>query len=656
MKRAIIIIILATLICAVVLGEEVLYKVSVGPGGGVFKTGGVYDYIALGTTYGGLAKFGITKDLEVGIQGAYLYTYPGSNIDFYPFLLRNPSTGAIYPHTAFHPPGNSFLYREVPPDFGGAYRVIDGDTVSYKTYSERARFSMETNENLPFRLEFIPIELFFQWRSFTHTIFNPYLQFGGGLLFWSVKDENTKEVVEVADERGTYDWEQTDDIPDYDRLNWKEYKGRHFQAMFGFGFEVFPVEQVGIDVGFRGYYPFQDDFAEYTLDSLVGFFEVSGRLNFYYGGVRDTDKDGVVNKDDQCPDTPFGAVVDEFGCPIDSDGDAVYDGLDQCPNTPIGAVVDAVGCPFDGDGDGVYDGVDKCPDTPPGAKVDDTGCPVDTDKDGVPDHSDNCPNTPRGALVDSKGCPFDGDGDGVYDGIDKCPNTPVGTQVNEYGCPKTKADSDGDGVPDDMDKCPDTPRGARTDEFGCPEDSDEDQVPDFKDKCPNTPEGCIVDKDGCPLDGDGDGVCDGVDKCPNTPKEVQVKEDGCPKAKKLKKGESIRVKVYFETAKWDITRQAEEDLQEALRILKAYPEMRVMIEGHTDSRGSDEYNRELSIKRAMSVRSWLISQGIAGSRMETIGYGETRPVDTNDSADGRANNRRIEFRCIEHCAEEVEEQ
>ncbi|RKZ29435.1 hypothetical protein DRQ36_08630 [bacterium] len=627
------------------LTEEVQYKVSVGPGGGVIKTGGVYDYWALGTTYGGLAKFGITKDLEIGIQGGYGYVYPGGNIEIFPFLLRDAETKAIIDHTYFHPKGNGFRFNPDPPPI----------TTSY---TEKARFSMERNEDMHFRLNFIPIELFFQWRSFTHTIFNPYIQFGGGLLIWNVTDENSGEVLQVADIRDEYSFEYTDSVDHLPEssLHWTDYKGRYFQAMLGFGFEVFPVEQVGIDLGFRGYYPFKDDFGTYVLDTLSGVAEISARLNFYYGGVRDTDKDGVINKDDQCPDTPFGAIVDEFGCPVDSDGDGVYDGLDQCPNTPIGAVVDAVGCPSDGDGDGVYDGIDKCPDTPPGAKVDETGCPVDSDGDGVPDHTDNCPNTPKGALVDAKGCPFDGDGDGVYDGIDKCPNTPLGTQVNEYGCPQVKADTDGDGVTDDIDRCPATPRGVKVDEVGCPVDSDKDQVPDHKDKCPKTPAGCIVDEEGCPVDGDNDGVCDGVDKCPNTPPDVEVKEDGCPKAKMLKKGESIRVKVYFDTAKWDITPQGAMDLQEALRILKAYPQMRVLIEGHTDSQGSDEYNRELSIKRAMSVKSWLVTQGIASDRLETIGYGETRPVDTNDTSAGRANNRRIEFRCIEGCAEEVEEQ
>ena len=633
------ILILICLLTITLVAEEVLYKFSAGPAGGLIKTGGTYDYWALGQTYGGLVKFGITKEFEIGIQGAYAYTYPSINIDFFPFLLRD-SDGNIVSNSAFHPIGNMFKLGSNPENPDSLFPVV----------YERARFSMDKNPEIPVKLTMIPIEFFFQWRSFTHTIFNPYIQGGVGVFIWGCVNDENNETYEIAYMPGTLWGDAPSDT------TWEDYKGRHFLALLAFGFEVFPIEQVGIDIGFRGYYPFLDDFSTFALDTLVGYAEVSGRLNFYYGGVRDSDKDGVENKDDLCPDTPFGAVVDEFGCPVDSDGDGVYDGLDQCDNTPVGARVDIAGCPSDGDGDGVYDGIDKCKDTPPGANVDETGCPVDSDKDGVPDHSDACPNTPRGALVDSMGCPSDGDGDGVYDGIDKCPNTQAETPVNEFGCPKVKVDSDGDGVTDDLDRCPDTPRGARIDDNGCPVDSDKDQVPDFKDKCPKTPEGCIVDQDGCPVDGDGDGVCDGIDKCPNTPDDVEVNEDGCPKARKLRKGESIRVKVYFEFNKWDITTQGAKDLQEALRILKAYPEMRVMVEGHTDAVGSDEYNRELSIKRSKSVKNWLITQGIAGSRLETIGYGESRPVDTNETTEGRANNRRIEFRCIEGCFDEIEEE
>ena len=134
-----------------------------------------------------------------------------------------------------------------------------------------------------------------------------------------------------------------------------------------------------------------------------------------------------------------------------------------CPN--------AAGCPPDSDSDkdGVPDGLDKCPDTPAGAHVDGVGCPTDADQDGVPDGIDQCPDTPAGATVDAKGCPADSDLDGVPDGVDRCPNTPPGTRVDTTGCPLKEVirDSDGDGVPDNLDKCPNTPPGSRLDASGC---------------------------------------------------------------------------------------------------------------------------------------------------------------------------------------------
>src|SRR5437588_386397 len=112
------------------------------------------------------------------------------------------------------------------------------------------------------------------------------------------------------------------------------------------------------------------------------------------------------------------------GPPPDSDKDGVPDKKDACPNTPLGATVDARGCPTDSDKDGVYDGLDKCPDTPAGATVNAT----------------KCPNTPAGTPVDTAGCPLprqlirDSDGDGVTDDRDKCPNTPAGSKVDATGC------------------------------------------------------------------------------------------------------------------------------------------------------------------------------------------------------------------------------
>lgn len=134
------------------------------------------------------------------------------------------------------------------------------------------------------------------------------------------------------------------------------------------------------------------------------FFTFTGGFQYYLGGEKDIDNDGVKDKDDICPDTPPGVRVNEFGCPVDSDNDNVPDYIDQCPNTQVNIAVDA------------------------------KGCPLDSDEDGIPDYLDLCKDTPRGVFVDERGCPNDSDEDGVPDFKDLCPNTPVGTEVNKWGC------------------------------------------------------------------------------------------------------------------------------------------------------------------------------------------------------------------------------
>ena len=150
---------------------------------------------------------------------------------------------------------------------------------------------------------------------------------------------------------------------------------------------------------------------------------------------------------------------------LDSDKDGVYDINDKCPNTPEGIVVDSIGCMLDFDIDGVPDNLDKCPNTPSSVSVDSVGCPMDFDHDGVPDALDKCPNTSEGLLVDFEGCPSDSDKDGIFDGLDRCPGTVAGTSVDSLGCP---LDSDRDGVPDNLDKCPNTLQGVAVKDDGCP--------------------------------------------------------------------------------------------------------------------------------------------------------------------------------------------
>ena len=273
------------------------------------------------------------------------------------------------------------------------------------------------------------------------------------------------------------------------------------------------------------------------------------------------------------------------------------------------------------------------------------GPPPDEDADGVFNRNDKCPGTPKGATVDAKGCPKDSDGDGVLDGIDACPDTKAGWPIDEKGCPK---DTDGDGVPDGGDKCPDTPKGATVDGEGCPKDTDGDGVLDGIDKCEKTPKGATVDATGCPKDTDGDGVFDGIDKCADTPKGSKVDAAGCPppKAPPLftsEKKSLVLEGVSFEYNKAELTPDSLAILDKVALSLRDWPEVKVEIGGHTDSRGSETYNQKLSEKRAAAVLDYLGSKGVDAMRMTSKGYGESKPIADNAAEEGRAKNRRVEL-------------
>ncbi|MGD2134697.1 MAG: OmpA family protein [Gemmatimonadales bacterium] len=388
-----------------------------------------------------------------------------------------------------------------------------------------------------------------------------------------------------------------------------------------------------------------------TDESALSFGASVGLSIFAFGGPpRDADRDLVADGSDECPGTPEGAEVDSVGCPTDGDGDAVYDGLDRCPDTPQGAIVDTAGCPTDTDDDGVADGIDVCPNTPVGAAVDTNGCPTDADADGVFDGLDQCADTPRGATVDTVGCPSDGDSDGVFDGIDACPNTPGAVTVDETGCP---ADSDGDGVPNNLDQCPDTPEGVAVNETGCPEDLDGDGVLNSVDQCPGTPPGVEVDERGCLIerDDDGDGIPNGRDRCPNTAPGQNIDAVGCPMLFEIEEEGTARPLVLqgvtFQSGRSALTESSFAVLNEVAASLKAHPDVRVEVAGHTDATGSRELNLRLSLQRAQAVMAYLARQGVEPSRMEARGYGPDEPIATNDTAEGRAQNRRVELKLLE---------
>jgi len=265
------------------------------------------------------------------------------------------------------------------------------------------------------------------------------------------------------------------------------------------------------------------------------------------------------------------------------------------------------------------------------------GKPKDTDMDGVPDRKDKCPDTPTGVKVDENGCPVDTDGDGVADYQDKCPDV-KGTAALQ-GCP----DADGDGVADNDDKCPNTPAGVKVDASGCPLDADGDGVADYLDKCPNTPAGTKVDANGCPLDRDGDGVPDAQDRCPDRAGPASNK--GCPEipAEQRKILNEATKYINFDFNKATLKPSSYPRLEQMVQIMNDYPDYSLSIAGHTDSKGDDNYNLRLSYERAAAARKYMLSKGIPADRIESRGYGETKPIADNKTAAGQALNRRVDF-------------
>ncbi|MCH2489815.1 MAG: OmpA family protein [Flavobacteriales bacterium] len=254
----------------------------------------------------------------------------------------------------------------------------------------------------------------------------------------------------------------------------------------------------------------------------------------------------------------------------------------------------------------------------------------DTDGDGIYDNEDECPETP--GLPEFNGCP-DTDGDGIEDRNDACPNTPGLAEFN--GCP----DTDGDGIPDPQDACP-TVAGLPA-LNGCP-DADGDGITDAEDECPN--EAGPAANNGCPWpDRDGDGVLDKDDQCPDVPGTVA--NDGCPEVtvEIIEQLNEYSKTILFDYDKATIRQESYSALQSIADIMKEYPNSTFHIEGHTDSRGSDAYNMDLSKRRASSVMTYLTTIGIPANRLTSEGYGEERPVATNNTAAGRQQNRRVEI-------------
>ena len=294
--------------------------------------------------------------------------------------------------------------------------------------------------------------------------------------------------------------------------------------------------------------------------------------------------------------------------------------------------------PGDLDKDGVLDFADDCIDVP--GPIENNGCPYgDRDQDGVMDNADECIDVP--GPIENNGCPYaDLDGDGVLDAADKCIDVPGPIENN--GCPY--ADLDGDGVFDEIDECIDVPGPKENN--GCPwGDKDKDGVLDKDDECIDLP-GPAENK-GCPYaDTDGDSLQDLEDDCPLTPGPISNR--GCPEIDTTEQ-EIVRLafeNLEFEYDKAIIRPSSYASLNELASLLVRKPNYGLKLAGHTDSDGSEEYNLILSKNRAEAVKTYLVGKGANAEKIVTEYYGESMPIASNDTPQGKQRNRRVEMTLI----------
>lgn len=279
----------------------------------------------------------------------------------------------------------------------------------------------------------------------------------------------------------------------------------------------------------------------------------------------------------------------------------------------------------------------------------------DDDDDGYINREENCPYTAEDfdGFRDEDGCPdYDNDMDDIPDSLDNCINDPEDRDgfEDDDGCPDYN--NDGDAFPDSVDSCPDEIEDM--DQFedgdGCPEpDNDRDGIADADDRCPVDAEDRdgVEDSDGCPdSDNDGDGIPDVSDQCPNEAENVNGlrDDDGCRDTIiEITREPLVLRSVTFEPGSESLLGESFRILEDVVRSLQLWKEVKIEIQGHTDALGSAQSNMKLSQRRADVIKEYFIEQGISAERLKAVGYGETVPVGDNETPEGRAANRRVEL-------------
>jgi OOP family OmpA-OmpF porin len=446
----------------------------------------------------------------------------------------------------------------------------------------------------------------------------PTFGIGGGAIYKEVwADRNVTEIVQNEE------WFGNHKNPDFDVL---------FSAGPGFFLHLFGPINLRTDFRFIMTAGGEAEAATDGPDTHAHWEIVSGLTFKASWFTRDTDEDGIPDNEDVCPNEPedYDTFEDEEGCPdVDNDQDNIPDTEDQCMHQPedFDGFEDRDGCPeLDNDQDGFMDSEDSCPNQREDQDgfEDDDGCPEgDNDDDGIADLDDRCPTQKEDidGFEDDDGCPdVDNDGDQILDVNDACPN----------------AAEDSDGFDDDD---------------GCPEgDNDGDGIADLDDQCPSQVEDLdgFEDTDGCPdADNDGDQILDVEDQCPNQAEVINNIEDddGCPDEipAELRRFTGVIHGINFRTNSDELKLTSLPLLDEAATVLINYPGIQMEVQGHTDSDGPDEYNLDLSARRAGSVVNYLIDRGVSAEHLTWVGYGETRPLYPNNSEEEKEANRRVEF-------------
>ena len=218
---------------------------------------------------------------------------------------------------------------------------------------------------------------------------------------------------------------------------------------------------------------------------------------------------------------------------------------------------------------------------------------------------------------------------------------PISLEKADLSLKNYFADIDADGVRDDRDKCLDTPLRTKVDIFGCMilDDSDNDGVSDKDDECPNTQEGTTVNLSGCEPDNDSDGVPDARDECSDTSKEFLVDTTGCP--------QTTILNINFKSKEFKIMDDSLPEIEKFALFLLDNMNYQALIYGYTDDKGEADISKKLSRQRANAVVDALIGQGVKLTRLTAIGMGSKKPIADNDTAEGRAKNRRIEVELLQ---------